>query len=209
MDHKFAEIQQSVEKYMLNELSPDERAEFEDHMFDCPSCSERVRQDFTVMENLKEVLRKEPAAQRAGWREWLRVPTLVPTFVALALACVVAYQNFGAGAGDIAMVLPQVAVLKATSRGDSATVPVQVDRKSATFELSVPIDSAGPFECEFDNAAGTRMMTVKAAAANPDLDLPFRLSAKSFPAGRYRLVLHSALNPADPITYTFEVHYSE
>ena len=209
MDHKLAEIQQSVEKYMLNELSPDERAEFEDHMFDCPSCSERVRQDFTVMENLKEVLREEPAAQRAGWREWLRVPTLVPTFVALALACVVAYQNFGAGAGDLAVVLPQVAVLKATSRGDGATVPVQVDRKSATFELSVPIDSAGPFKCEFHNAAGAKVMTLKSGSENPDLDLTFQLPTKRFPAGRYQLILHSDSNMSDPIAYTFEVHYSE
>jgi anti-sigma factor RsiW len=207
MDHKLAETQQSVERYMLNELSPEERAEFEDHMFDCPSCSERVRQDFTVMENLKEVLREEPVAQRAGWLEWLRVPSLVPTFAALALACVVGYQNFG-GAGEMAVVLPQVAVLKATSRGDNASVAVQVGSKAASFELAVPIDSAGPFECEFQNAAGAKVMTLKSGSENPDLDLTFQLPTKRFPAGRYQLILHSASNPADSIAYTFEVHYS-
>jgi hypothetical protein len=202
MDHKLAETRQSVEKYTLNELSPDERDQFEEHMFDCPICSDLVRQNFTVVENLKQVLLESPIAQRASWRDWLRVPSLVPTFAALALACVVGYQNAGT---EMTQVLPQIAALKATSRGAVPVVPV--NSKSRFFVLPVNAGQlpAGPFQCELDNAGAQAASGEKLAdVALVQIQFPTR----SLTAGRHTLVLRSHSQPSSPITYTFEVQES-
>jgi hypothetical protein len=201
---------------MLNELSPEERAEFEEHMFDCQQCSSLVRDNFTVVGNLKEVLREErqlaavkaeKESQRSGWRGWLHPSSLAPSAAALAMACVIGYQNFGAGLGQLAPaqlaeVLPQAAALKATSRGNLPIV--YVDRKVPVFTMSVKLDTAGPFDCEFDDASGNKLLDVKSGPLNPDLDLSFRLPTRSFPPGHYKLIMRPDSQQGGPVPYDFE-----
>jgi anti-sigma factor RsiW len=211
---------QSVDKYLLNELSSDERTEFEEHMFDCPICSDQVRENFTVTENLKEVLREEKAraAAQAGelsrggwWRGWVGVPSLVPTFAALALACVLGYQDYGGGASQIARVLPPpAAVLMPVARGDNQ-LQVQVGRKLPLFQIEVKGDSRQPdsFEMVFQNAAGAKVLALNSGAQKTtDFDLEIQLPVKSFPAGRYELILRPASEPDRIITYPFVIRDS-
>jgi anti-sigma factor RsiW len=56
IDHRFAE------RYLLEELSPEETAEFEAHFFECALCADEVRLGAHLVANLKAVLR-EPALQ--------------------------------------------------------------------------------------------------------------------------------------------------
>jgi len=214
MDHKLAESLRSLDKYMLDELSGEERAQFEEHMFDCPICSDQVRQNFTVIENLKEVLGEQRAASsvetgwsRGGWRDWLRIPSLAPTFAALALACVLGYQNLAVGPGSAAQFLPQVAALQSTPRGENVVPTIRVDRKSPLFQLSVNADTlpAGSFACEFQNAAGKKVLTLNSGPQNRDLELRIQLATKDFPAGRYQLSLRPTAEPDRIITYLFAV----
>jgi hypothetical protein len=206
MNHELVETQHSIEKYTLDELSPDERAQFEEHLFDCPICADLVRQNFTVVENLKEVLRQKPLATAiTGWRAWLQPHSLVPILASLALACVLFYQDFGPMPGQTAEILPQVPALKATTRG-TATVVV-VNRKSAFFVLPVNIDTlpSASFECEFYNAADKKLLTQKSGPMNSDMDLRILLPAKTFPAGSYRLVLRTDAKPDSINSYRFEI----
>lgn len=43
MDHSEAQEQMAVERYLLDELSPEEREAFEAHFFDCPECAFDLR----------------------------------------------------------------------------------------------------------------------------------------------------------------------
>jgi Putative zinc-finger len=215
MDHKMAETSYLVEKYMSDEMSDVERTEFEEHMFDCPVCSDRVRQDFTLIENLKALpmheLRVAAPARAGGWREWLRIPSLVPTFAALALACVMGYQHIGGtGSEETARVLPQLAVLQPATRS-ADVVTIQVDRKSKVFELGVNADRlpAGSFICELQNAAGKTIAKLPGGQQNMAIDLHVQLLTKDFPAGRYQLVLRPAAEPDSIVTYPFAVENNQ
>ena len=66
MDHTLALQTNTIDKYLLNELQPEERAAFEEHMFDCPECAARVKEDFAMISDLKEVLREPPPPAPAG-----------------------------------------------------------------------------------------------------------------------------------------------
>jgi len=106
MDHDEAVGQNATEKYLLDELDPELRDQFEEHLFDCQDCALDVRAAAMFVEQTKVVL-AEPAASEVrvpaavpakgtesarGWFAWFRPAFAVPV-LALLLA-VVGYQNF-------------------------------------------------------------------------------------------------------------------
>ena len=100
MDHTAVVREKTTERYLLNELAPDLRDEFEEHYFDCPDCAQDVSAGSLFVEHSKLVLAESPEAVparvaarpvRGGIFVWLR-----PAFAAPALAlllAVVGYQN--------------------------------------------------------------------------------------------------------------------
>jgi len=58
VEHQSAVDGRFTERYLLDELSPDEAAEFEVHFFDCAVCAEEVRQGAHLAANLKAVLQE-------------------------------------------------------------------------------------------------------------------------------------------------------
>jgi hypothetical protein len=204
-----AENLQSVEKYMLDELSADEREQFEEHMFDCAICADKVQRNLAVIDNLKEVLREEPIRAEAprpepSWRRWLQIPSLVPAFAALALACVVGYQNFGGTAADV---FP-VAVLRPVQMASTWPV-VLADGKSHVIPVVFRLDSGQPdaYTCTFVNTAQQPVWQLKTGYTTAR-DLGIYLPRKHFPAGHYQMLLRPASKP-DSIAYPFEVVYSK
>jgi len=99
MNHNEAKQLQAAEKYLLGELSPIQREEYEEHCFDCADCALDLKAMAAFADNAREVLRQETvssvaegrAAVRGGWFNWLRPAVAVPVFAALLL--VILYQN--------------------------------------------------------------------------------------------------------------------
>jgi Putative zinc-finger len=99
MDHKDAVRLKATERYLLNELDPDQLDEFEEHLFDCPDCALDVRAAAMFVEQSKNVLSETPSVvsasvaspARAGWFTWLRPAFAVPVMAGLLV--VVSYQN--------------------------------------------------------------------------------------------------------------------
>jgi hypothetical protein len=102
MDHKAVVREKMTEKYLLEELDPQLRDEFEEHFFDCPECALDIRAASDFVTHSKTVLAEssEPASMHAtapvpqpmrGWFAWLRPAFAVPA-LALLLA-VIGYQN--------------------------------------------------------------------------------------------------------------------
>jgi hypothetical protein len=218
MDHRTADQQQAAQKYLLDELPANQRAEFEEHLFDCPLCAEQVRQDFTVVENLKEVLREQPATGAAtsglrlpanGFLAWLKPASLVPSFAALALAGIVVYQNVlpAHAPSEQAQILPAASVVTPVTRG-VAQPAIKVDRAKASFVLSFMVDAAKPdsFVCDFQKEAGASVIKLaEPQQPNASFTLNVLLSSKLFPAGRYRLVLSPSSEPQNSTIYPFAI----
>src|SRR5580704_17222060 len=101
MDHSESIRLMAAEKYLLGELAPELREQFEEHFFDCQECALDVRAGAALVEHSKVVFSvpvgvsqsKVPAQARtkAGWLAWLR-PALVVPVLAVLLA-VIGYQN--------------------------------------------------------------------------------------------------------------------
>ncbi len=160
MDHNQAIQQKAAERYLLNELAPDARDAFEEHLFECPECALDVRAGAAFVDEAKiqlpelvqqvelparptvgrsEVPRR-PLAQRAGWFGWWRPIVAAPAFAALLL--VLGYQNLVTlpglrAAANGPRLIPMAAVQEAT-RG-AARAEVVADPKRG---IALPLDIA-------------------------------------------------------------------
>jgi hypothetical protein len=108
MNHSEAISQMAAERYLLDELGPDARDQFEEHLFDCAECALDVRAGDLFIREAKVQLPGlvaadeataskaragvKPARERRDWFAWLRPAYLTPAFA--MLLGVVAYQNF-------------------------------------------------------------------------------------------------------------------
>ncbi|MCC6858106.1 MAG: zf-HC2 domain-containing protein [Bryobacterales bacterium] len=61
MDHDTAIRLRTSERYLLGELSPGERDEFEEHYFECPECADDVRQGAMLRANARAVFQETGA----------------------------------------------------------------------------------------------------------------------------------------------------
>jgi hypothetical protein len=109
MDHNEAVQQMATERYLLDDLSPDLREAFEQHLFDCQECTLDLRLGAAFVDEAKIQLPElttevpnwsarepsRPFSKKRGWFSFLR-PVFNPTIagpVFAALLAVVGYQN--------------------------------------------------------------------------------------------------------------------
>jgi len=161
MDHDAVVRQNMAERYLLNELDPQARDEFEEHYFDCPDCAADVHSGALFVEQSKVVLRSEeskgilserptaspvqvpvPVPASSGWFTWLRPVFAVPV-LALLLA-VIGYQDRVNSHLQRVANSPQVlasAVVNVNVRGtEQISVPVHAGQAFG-LSLNVPPDS--------------------------------------------------------------------
>jgi hypothetical protein len=210
MDHKLAEQTGTVERYLLNELAPEERLAFEEHLFDCPICGDLVRSGAISIENVREVLREEPekaiAAETGGsklskWSAWFRPAALVPSFAALALAAFVCYQNlvYIPGLQQPEVLTDNVIAAQARDGGQVITV----DRTRPLFNLNFAVDSPqvyALYTCDFQlQGKGTVLKMDSGPRQYASFTLGLLLPVKLFPPGHYVMILRPKNEPGTEI----------
>src|SRR5258708_28971374 len=100
MAHTEVVREKTTERYLLNELDPQVRDEFEEHYFSCPECALDVSAGFQFVEQSKAVLAENSGPSpvgvapdlgrvHRGWFAWLR-----PAFAAPALALLLAVAGY-------------------------------------------------------------------------------------------------------------------
>ena len=213
MDHQIAEESGAVDRYLLDEMSIEERRVFEGHFFDCATCAEKVRQGVAFIENAKQVLRERefapesnPKRVRRPLFRWLRAPVLIPAFASLCLAMIVGYQNLVTLPGLRAPRVLSTIAIAPLSR--EALPRVFIDPGKPLFNLNFTVDSPRVYpnyRCEFRDARGTPVLALDSGEEDfSSFTLSFLLPASRFPDGVYELVLRPMDNPATIVQqYTF------
>src|ERR1700691_2567681 len=168
MDHDVVVRQKMTEQYLLNELDPQARDEFEEHYFDCPYCAADVHAGALFVEQSKIALESgqskvsvssRPAASparapvlvapglgpaRSGWFGWLRPAFVVPVLAALLV--VIGYQDRTNRILQQAANSPQVLASAVVNIGVRGTEPVSVPAHAGqAFELSLNVPPESRF----------------------------------------------------------------
>jgi putative zinc finger protein len=199
MDHAEAVRQKATEKYLLNELDPDLRDQFEEHMFDCQDCALDVRAAAMFVEQAKVALVESPAtselrvralAPRPGWFSWFR-PAFAMPVLALLLA-VVGYQNL--------VTYPRLmresnqpevgswASINVSTRGPEAKIVKVQPGEGFTLLVNRPPDSSySAYTLQLYNPAGKLQWTGRIPASSPDDPRSVYVPGTGLEQGTYKL----------------------
>lgn len=189
MDHGEALQMMAAERYLLDELTPEERDAFELHMFGCQECALDIRAGVAFINEAKSQLTEITATPanssttvspalapktKKSWWAWLWQPTFALPAFAVMLG-IIAYQNFSAiPSMRRAASEPRIAYsspIHAGTRGSTHT-SVQADRNDG-FALSIELPEStnySSFSFELDDPAGKKVWTQTLARPNTDYD---------------------------------------
>src|SRR5260370_19176070 len=100
MDHSEALRLQAAEMYVLGELSPALRDEYEEHYFDCQECAADLKATVAFVDAGRATFRSrrhedfEPQGDSviSSWFRWLRPSVMVPAMA--VFVAVIGYQGF-------------------------------------------------------------------------------------------------------------------
>ncbi len=193
MDHQTAIRIQAAERYVLDEFSPEERIEFEEHYFDCPECAEEVRSASVFAANATKALQEERTrpAPRPTRRFWWPLVASAALNLALLAGFGVEYLR---PAGAPAAIEPQFYRsfgVPAASRGSQPPIllPAGTHAFGARFDLPANqrFDS---FRYEIRDAKGvTRVSPSLAAPAGDETELELLVPIGSLEPGDYVVIL--------------------
>lgn len=163
MDHSEALQVHAAERYLLGELPPELREEYEEHFFDCEECASDVRDLAAFAGGARETLRKEHVqeekepARPSRIFGWLRPAIAAPALAALLL--VVGYQSLvtiprlrRASAVPVTQTGDLVSLIGANSRGEGGRVfPIHSDHPTIVEIDIPPADAFRSFVCQIQD----------------------------------------------------------
>jgi len=187
MDHGEALQMMAAERYLLDELTPEERNAFELHMFGCQECALDLRAGAAFISEAKtqfaELESKVPApvppnpspattkSRKKGWSFLWQPAFAMPAFA--VLLAVIAFQNVATipslrrSATEPRLLFSNP--MHVGTRG-SAHTSVRADRANGlSLSIELPQSSAySSFDFELDDSSGKRVWTQSIAQPNTD-----------------------------------------
>jgi hypothetical protein len=231
MEHDEAMRRSAVEKYLLGELPPPERDEFEEHFFDCQECAADLKTTAKFLDQAKMELQrgiiaraekpvpKKPVPKKSRF-SFLWTPAFAsPAFAMLLL--IIAYQNValfprlaGEGQPGNPEILTSVSLIGGNSRGGS--IPSVTIGKAQPILLSVDIPVAEQFSsysCVLVAPSGAIVARVPVSADQAKDTVSIRIPSENWGSGDYKLIVQGNSNPArtEPAElahYRFTLHNS-
>src|SRR5579863_7746698 len=205
MDHTESIRLMAAEKYLLDELTPELRDQFEEHFFDCQECALEVRAGAAFVEHSKVLLSGPvavparalvPAPAKPGWMTWLRPAFAVPVLAALLV--VVGYQNLvtyprlksAAALVDAPRIMASVSLINANTRGGSKTVVSAGQGEPFLLFVDIPAEARfSSYVAELDGPAGKSEWSLAIPAETAKDMVSIRVPAGHRQAGMYTLVV--------------------
>ena len=202
MNHDMVVRERITEKYLLRELDPEVRDEFEEHYFECSECALDVRAGSEFVAHSKVVLAESPEALPAratsrepnpairGWFAWLRPAFAVPG-LALLLA-VIGYQNLVTypelrSALQQHQVLPWASVNVGTWGGGSTPIIVPAGKGFLLFVRIPPDGAYARYEADLHNPSGKLEWSLTIPASAGQDQWPVQVPGTNQEAGTYKI----------------------
>jgi hypothetical protein len=185
MEHSEATQQMAVERYLLDELSAEEKEAFEQHVFDCPECALDLRATSTFITEAKAqlpallaqssvretVAPAKPAAKKNRFAFWLQPGFALPAFA--VMLAVIAYQNLSTipalrNLADAPRILHSTAIHLGTRGAAHTAIPAD-HTEGLALSIELPQSTAySSFVFELYDPNGKLAWTQSVAASNPD-----------------------------------------
>jgi hypothetical protein len=217
VNHQEAIAQTAVERYLLDEMSPTERDDFEEHYFGCNECATELRATAAFLNAAKQelragaVLRPGPAPRKTSWWAIFGKPVFLSAACASLLA-VIAVQNLDviprAAGPDAPEVLPTLSLVGGDTRGaEVSRLPLE---GAHAFILNVDVptdDSYSNYACALLAPSGATLWRVPISRQLAKDTVSIRVPATGPAGGTFTLVVQGMKSgtesPTDLAHYRF------
>jgi hypothetical protein len=227
MDHPEAIRLMAVEKYLLNELSPELRKNFEEHLFECTECEFDVQAGYALIDGTKDVLSSAVEVTNVvvpgkptQWLSWLRPAIAVPVMALLLV--VVGYQNLvtvpalknEVAAAQAPQILSPVYLTAGISRGSNQVTVTAKRNHPLAVSVDIPAESRfTSYVCELQSPSGELEGSLPVSAEAAKNSVSISVYPKHGNSGVYQLVVFGV--PQDGSAkveierQSFEVHIQD
>ena len=231
MDHHRIADQHLVEQYLLDEMSPELREEFEDHYFGCPECAAEVRATSAFMDAARSEFKKtEPAASTSPsdvkppkvkqswlflWREWFAVAAFATCLLVVVYQNTVVYPRLRNEVASLEKpeVLTTVSLVNGNSRGGAVVSAKAGDAQALLLLVDIPAqDRFSDYTCLLYSPNHELLWTVKVSAQDAKDTVAIRVPFANRVDGIYSLAVKgnqsetASSSGADLATYSFSLN---
>lgn len=205
MEHVETVRRNTVERYVLGELTASERDAFEEHFFECQECAADVKAMAAFIDNVRVIMRRDRPARnaaaqkqekRSGWLGWLQPAYAMAAIAALLL--LIAYQSFIAiprikreVLPITAQALPTLSLTTSGSRGDAA-IPEIALQPDGAFGIYVDVPESARFtaySCVLRASNGNEKFRVEVGARQAHDTVELLVPGGALVPGLYQLVV--------------------
>ena len=214
MNHQDATQTMVVEKYVLNELTPELRAEFEEHYFECAECAMDLRATTAFLDAAKAEFKAASAAKRLPvavpktrglWRPSVVMPALAACLLFIVYQNTVVFPRLHQQIAQFNSpeVVPSVSLIGGASRG--GVIPSMTVPAGHPFVLLMDIptqDRFSSYTCSLYSPTGKLAWQVQVSAQEAKDTISITVPAADRMDGKYFLHVQgntSASNPQTPV----------
>jgi hypothetical protein len=194
MEHSEAIRLKTAEAYLLGDLSPSERREFEEHFFNCQECTSDLQAGAAFIDaykttcSIETVPRLEIAKSRSP-RTFRHAYALAASVI---FAFLLIYQNFVTIPRLKQSATPQAlesfSLESTLSRGTSPTVIAPSRGKPFVILFDIPPGTAqAEYLCVIRSEAGVEFASFRVSAASAQRTVPVFIPASQLKPGKYSL----------------------
>jgi hypothetical protein len=232
MDHAHATGTGAAERYVLGEMTEDERARYEEHYFDCPECADEVKAAVVFRENAEALWRDAPESAGAGassrrspeaaeskprrfWQLFWPIPQGALVAASLLL-CVAGYEALALrgrarGREGVATIESAPWYFLSVAHGTPPIVTVRPGQSRVGLTFSPGSERSYPYyRCEVQDARGRTVLSGVVVGPAQGQELQILIPTTSLEPGSYALVVAPVEAPGGPpsqppVRYPFEL----
>lgn len=201
MDHSEAVHLHAAEKYVLGELPPTLRDQYEEHFFDCQECADDVRTAVAFASTSRAVFRSMPQeSDRESFLDLFALrffrpvwtaPALALLLVALAYQTFVAIPNIKQNAAPTALGSANfISLIGANSRAEAAKSFFVASGRPLVLEVDIPAsDQYASYQCQLRDTTGRIVLDSAVSSAEAKNTVHLIVPAAQLHSGAYSLTV--------------------
>jgi hypothetical protein len=207
MDHDQITQHLTVERYLLDELTPEVRDEFEEHFFDCPECATDLRATAAFMDAAKREFKIHPVPKPGGeskgksffasaWPSALVWSALAASLLVIAYQNMIVFPHFRTEISELRApeILPAISLVGGNSRGGQIPAGTVGHTQPFLLQLDIPTqDRFSSYSCLLYAPSGSLVWRTEVSAQSARDTVSIRVPSLGTQAGKYTLAVKGNL----------------